>query len=205
MRHLQGPYFRGVPRKLRPHRVPKPRDLPTRSRRECATDRESGAPRLPFNCFDSGLPFDLDNRFNTTMYEGQEEPILLGGLVAKNVDELESTRLECRTELGQALARRGGWFVLFVSRGRFLLICGARAGDGVIDPVWLDECPKLNVIISARVGWTSLNSREFIQIYLGAEQSFWSPIAFLGYTIDVNAAMRMIRYRMSDGNEFFNR
>ena len=146
-------------------------------RKDCAH------PGLPSHCYDSGLPFDLNNPFQTVMYEGQRDAILVGGLVSKVVDEYEFSRRECRTELDQTLANRG---------------------DDVVDPLWLVECPRLNVRVSAKQGNVALNSREFIEIFLGAEKSFISPIAFLGYPLDSNSAMRMIRYKMSEENPYFN-
>ena len=66
------------------------------------------------------------------------------------------------------------------------------------------ECPRLNVRVSAEQGAVALNSREFVEIFLGAEQTFMSPIAFLGYPLDSNNAMRMVRYKMSEENPYFN-
>ena len=79
-------------------------------------------PGLPNNCYSSGLPYDLNNPFKTEMYEGQKEPILVGGLVSKVVDEYEFSRVECRTALDTTLANRG---------------------DDVIDPTW---CVSLHCI-----------------------------------------------------------
>ena len=145
-------------------------------------------PGMPNNCYTTGddidnLPLDLNNPFVTTMFEGQSEPILLGGMVAKIVDEYESSRIECRTQLSAALGNRG---------------------EDTVDPLWLEECPRLNVRISATNGYLALNSREYIEIYLGSESTFFSPIAFLGYAVDVNAAMRMVRYQVNPDNPYFN-
>lgn len=140
-------------------------------------------PGLPLNCDNSGLPFDLDNPFKTMMYEGQKDAILVGGLVSKVVDEYEFSRFECREMLDVTLANRG---------------------DDVVDPQWLAECPRLNVRVAAEQGSVAMNSREFIEIFLGAEKTFISPIAFLGYPLDSNSALRMIRYKMSELNPYFN-
>ena len=141
-------------------------------------------PGLPHSCYDSGLPFDLNIPFTTVMYEGQKDPILIGGLVSKVVDEYEFSRVECRSQLDDTLANRG---------------------DDVVDPMWLVECPRLNIRVAAEQGSIALNSREYIEIFLGAEKTFISPIAFLGYPLDSNAAMRMIRYKLSEENPYFNR
>jgi hypothetical protein len=154
-----------------------------RGRKSNGCRRECAHPGLPSNCYDSGIPFDLNIPFETVMYEGQTDPILVGGLVSKVVDEYEFSRKECRTKLDGTLASRG---------------------DDVTDPLWLIECPRLNVRLSAKQGNVALNSREFIDIFLGSEKTFASPIAFLGYPLDSNSAMRMIRYKMSEENPYFN-
>jgi hypothetical protein len=146
-------------------------------RKDCAH------PGLPINCYSSGLPFDLQNRFQTRMWEGQTDPILVGGLVAKVVDEYEVARKDCRDNLDDELGKRG---------------------DDVTPPNWLVECPTLNVKITADKGNVALNSRQFIEIFLGAEKTFVPSIAFLGFARDSNAALRMIRYTMSEENKFFN-
>ena len=138
---------------------------------------------MPNNCDDSGLPFDIKIPFVTELYEGQSEPILVGGLVSKVVDEYEYSRRECRTQLDLALSERS---------------------DEVANPSWLIECPRLNVRLAADQGAVALNSREYIELYLGADKTFASPIAFLGYPLDSNSATRMIRYKMAEDNPYFN-
>lgn len=138
--------------------------------------------KQPLNCYDSGLPFNIFQPFNATMKEGQLEPILLGGMVTKVVDEYESVRKECLLNLADALSARG---------------------EDVVDPFWLIECPRFNTRITAIQGEIALNSREFIEIFLGNER-YASPIGFLGFPVDTNAAMRMLRYQLPESNRNFN-
>lgn len=137
----------------------------------------------PADCYDAGLPYDLQSSINVSMQEGQTEAILLGGLVSKIVDELESVNRKCLFDLADALAQRS---------------------DTAVDPLWVLECPRFNTRIVARFGEMALNSREFIEIFLGEGQRFATAIAFLGFTLDTNAAMRMLRYRIADDRRNFN-
>jgi hypothetical protein len=93
--------------------------------------------------------------------------------VTKIVDEYESVRKECTFNLTDTLNKRSA---------------------DTQNPAWLSECPRFNTRLSALYGEIALNSREFIEIYLGEKQRYASPIAFLGFPIDTNAALRMLRY-----------
>jgi len=137
----------------------------------------------PSTCFDSGLPFDLSHSINITMTEGQQEPILLGGLVVKIVDEYDSVTRDCFFNLSDTLSLRG---------------------DDTVDPPWLSECPRFSVILNAENGEIALNSREFVEFFAGQSQRFASELAFLGFPVDSNAATRMLRLRMSESQRNFN-
>ena len=135
------------------------------------------------DCYDSGRPFDLHASMNITMKEGQTEAVLLGGLVSKIVDEFESVNRKCFFELNDVLAQRS---------------------DTAIPPAWMLECPRFNVRLAARFGEMALNSREFVEIFLGQGQRFATTVAFLGFTRDSNAATRMLRYRIAEDRRNFN-
>jgi len=138
---------------------------------------------LPSSCLDSGLPFDIHQPFNTTMLEGQLEPILLGGLVSKVVDEYDAVTRECFYNLSDTLSLRG---------------------EDSVDPPWLSECPRFSLLLSARNGEIALNSREFVEFFAGESQRYASQVAFLGFPVDTNAATRMLRFRMSEAKRNFN-
>jgi hypothetical protein len=131
------------------------------------------------NCYNSGLPFDISSPLYITANENQVNPVNVGKVVVKSVDEYESTDQRCIFLLSQQLNLRG---------------------ISALAP-WVSLCPMLNVKLSATYGSLILNSRENIDIYLGAESQSAQAIGFLGYPQDVNVALRMIRFQTK---QYFN-
>ena len=131
------------------------------------------------NCYNAGLPSDISSPLYISANENQVTPVNVGKVVVKSVDEYESTDERCIYLLSQQLNLRG---------------------LSALAP-WVSLCPMLNVKLSATYGSLILNSRENIDIYLGAGSQSSQVIGFLGYPQDVNVAMRMIRFQTK---QYFN-